>query len=409
MSKRMWAVATAAALVAGGFATAPVTAAPEVPENLNIVDPAGDGNYLNDGTGFGQGGKDNQTPADASSVGDILGVWFTTTQDTISAHIQTEAPGPATPSYVYRVYFSAADAEDCLAFQGVAPGVGNDPTAEPVGTLRSECGDLPENVAEGEFLQEEGPDETGIHTITLPRKAAPAFADNGIVVAPHAEVRHLAVAVTYPVIDNTEIGTDYQVVAGEPEPPTKKKPAAKGQKKGQNKGKKTRVRKCKAFAPGEAGAEAPTVKLTDKATEKKPVEQAVTLDGSVADIAGDPSSAYVNIQVDSKAKSAGLYALLEFPERRDYDMNLLHTDGSYAARARSFNPVLGTPGEQFSEPGHGGEGTTTSEMLVGIKTSDCGGWTLEAQNWLGEGGDFAIKLWLGKAKNAPQAPGEETP
>ena len=183
--------------------------------------------------------------------------------------------------------------------------------------------------------------------------------------------------------------------------------------------KKKKPAACAAFVPGEAGAEQPTVVLTDAATEAAPVEQTVTLAGSAADARlvsaipeeGPlaPGRAPFNIQVDTAAADAGLYALIEFPERRDYDLQLLHTDGSYAARARSFNPVLGTPGETFSEPGHGGEGTTHSEKLVGIRTADCGGWTLQPENWFGEGGDFTIKLWLGEATIDPQAPGTETP
>ncbi len=179
--------------------------------------------------------------------------------------------------------------------------------------------------------------------------------------------------------------------------------------------KKKKPAVCGAFTPGEAGTDKPMVVVTDAATEAAPVEQTVTLAESVADadLVGtgvlEPGTDHFNIQVDSAAKEAGLYVLIEFPERRDYDLNLLHTDGSYAARSRSFQPVLGTPGEAFSDPGHGGEGTTTSEKLVGINTSDCGGWTLQAQNWLGEGGEFAIKVWLGDIANEPQAPGAETP
>jgi hypothetical protein len=402
----MWAVATATALVAGVFVAVPITAeaAPKVPAKPNIVDPAGDANYLN-GQGFEESQGDNVTPADVGSLSDILAVWFTHDADKVNAHIQTEAaPSGTNASIFFRVMVDPVGEDpDCLRFQGATAGLTS--TSEPFGSLRDLCGDADETYTEGiEFTIETGPKESGLYTISVPRSTHPAFANGTKLLAPTAHSRnYLADAVTAPQIDNTKPGTDY-VLRAVKKPSVKKPPS-----EDQNQGQKTRTRKCKRFAPGEAGAEAPMVKLTDKATEKKPREQAVALDMSVADIAGDPSSAYVNIQVDSKAKSAGLYALFEFPERRDYDMNLLHTDGSYAARSRSFNPVLGTPGEQLSEPGHGGEGTTTSEKLVGIKTRDCGGWTLEVQNWLGEGGDFALKLWLGKAKNAPQAPGEETP
>lgn len=181
-------------------------------------------------------------------------------------------------------------------------------------------------------------------------------------------------------------------------------------RKSKKKKKRRKVRQCGAFKPGEAGADKPMVKVTDAATEEEPVEQTVELDMSLADVVpsqagGEPSTEHFNIQVDSKAKEAGLYVLIEFPTRRDYDLNLLHTDGSYAARSRGFNTVVETP---LSTTGHGGESTPSSEKLVGIKTSDCGGWTLEVANYLGEGGEFDIKLWLGEAETDPQAPGEET-
>ncbi|MGH2757423.1 MAG: hypothetical protein ACRDI3_06515, partial [Actinomycetota bacterium] len=66
-----------------------------VPQNVQIEDPAGDANFLN-----GQGndlpiGGDISTPVDLT-VPDILKVWFTHDAKTISAHVQTEAPPPAT-------------------------------------------------------------------------------------------------------------------------------------------------------------------------------------------------------------------------------------------------------------------------------------------------------------------------
>lgn len=176
--------------------------------------------------------------------------------------------------------------------------------------------------------------------------------------------------------------------------------------------KKKKPAVCKTFTPGEKGADKPTIKVTDAATEEAPAVQTVTLDPSVADAdlvgAGvlQPSSDTFNIQVDSAAKEAGLYAYLEFPTRRDYDLNLLHVDGSYAARSRGFQPLVETP---VSAPGHGGEPTDHSEKLVGIRTNDCGGWTLDIENWLGEGGEFEVKMWLGDIVTDPQAPGEDTP
>lgn len=182
--------------------------------------------------------------------------------------------------------------------------------------------------------------------------------------------------------------------------------AAKPKKK-----KKPKPPACAPFTPGEDGAEAPTIVLNDTATEAKPVEHAVVLDISAADFvpATAPPTEYFNIQVDTNNPDVGVYVLWEFPDRRDYDMNLLHGDGTPAAQAQTFNTGYGTPAGGLREPGHGGEGTEGSEKLIGIRTADCAGWTVETQNWFGEGGEFTLKLWLGEAVNDPLPPGETSP
>ena len=177
--------------------------------------------------------------------------------------------------------------------------------------------------------------------------------------------------------------------------------------------KKKKPAVCAAFTPGERGADQPTVKVTDANTETAPLLQPVTLDPEVTEGIVSHSESVFNVQVDSAAKEAGLYILFEFQDRRDYDMNVYHTDGSYAARAHGFQPILGTEptleAEAGNLSGHAGESTPNSEKIVGIRTSDCGGWTVSAENYLGEGGDFEIKLWLGEIKNDPQAARAETP
>lgn len=180
--------------------------------------------------------------------------------------------------------------------------------------------------------------------------------------------------------------------------------------------KKKKPAVCFPFVPGELGVEKPMVVLTDAATEAAPVEQAVSLAGSVADadLIGEipdegplaPSYDQFNVQVDTAKPDAGLYVLFEFPDRRDYDLELLNIDGSYAARSHDFNPVIGTPVSGAND-GHAGEATSSSEKIVGVRTADCGGWTVETVNWLGEGGDMTVKLWLGDVVNDPLAPGAE--
>ena len=177
--------------------------------------------------------------------------------------------------------------------------------------------------------------------------------------------------------------------------------------------KKKKPAVCSTFTPADNGADKPTLVVTDAATEEAPAVQKVTLPEEVSEGAISHGEDVFNVQVDSAAKEAGLYILFEFQERRDYDLNVWHTDGSYAARAHGFNPVLGIHGELDARAGnlsgHAGESTPSSEKIVGIRTSDCGGWTVSAENYLGEGGDFEIKVWLGDIANDPQAPGAETP
>ena len=188
---------------------------------------------------------------------------------------------------------------------------------------------------------------------------------------------------------------------------------AAGPADAKKKKKKKKPAACAEFAPGEKGAGQPTIKVTDANTEASPALQPVTLDPEATEGIVSHSESVFNVQVDSAAKEAGLYILFEFGERQDYDLNVWHTDGSYAARAHGFQPVLGThpaiEDEFGNQSGHAGESTTSSEMIVGLGTSDCGGWTVSAENYFGMGGDFEVKVWLGEVKNAPQEPGAETP
>lgn len=417
--KRTLTLLASLALVASGLQMVPAAAAedpPELPAEPNIVDAPAD-------AFFG-------APAPVSFTGaDILAGWFTNDETTISAHVQTTTDDRA-DSVLIDVGFDPGVGAACMYIDAVTAGNTNDARVELY--YEDDCGDQGAVPVEGgTFTITEGPDGTSINTITVPRSADPAFADGKTLAAPFVNIwNNAGDAGAIGVYDTTDPGTDYVLTAsgsaenppGKNDPPGKKKGCDKGKgkkrgcegpgKKSPKPGKPSGA--CAPFTPGEAGADKPTITLTDAATEEKPLEQTVTLDPSVADLdlvgAGVPPASHdaFNIQVDSSAASAGLYVLLEFPARHDYDLNLLHPDGSYAARSRSFNPVLGTPAEMFSEPGHGGEGTEGSEKLVGIKTGDCGGWTLDVANYLGMGGEFSVKLWLDEAKIDPQEQGAET-
>ncbi|HYO61708.1 MAG TPA: hypothetical protein VEU29_07400, partial [Actinomycetota bacterium] len=171
---------------------------------------------------------------------------------------------------------------------------------------------------------------------------------------------------------------------------------------------------CPAFTPAEAGKGKPTITITDAATEAAPLEQKVTLGESTADLqVGEAAHDAFNFQIDSAAAEAGFYALLEFPARDDYDLNMMYSDGSYAARSHAWNTIIEANEVEFpqigplSSTGHGGESTASSEKLVGIKVADCSGWTMDVANYLGEGGELTVKLWLGEAKTDPQEQGAE--
>ena len=186
----------------------------------------------------------------------------------------------------------------------------------------------------------------------------------------------------------------------------------------QAKKKKKKPAVCAAYTPGDLGADKPTVTVTDANTDAAPLEQKVSLDQSVADVdvvgSGEiPSSADAfNLQVDSKAKDVGLYLKFEFDARRDYDLWLRYADGSEAAGSHGWNTIVEDPTDSVfsaSDEGYASDSTDSSENIIGVHVTDCSGWTVEVDNYLGEGGDFTVKAWLGPIENEPLAPGAEEP
>jgi hypothetical protein len=144
--------------------------------------------------------------------------------------------------------------------------------------------------------------------------------------------------------------------------------------------------------------------VTDAATEEAPIEVTIAAPSGVPVANGQ---AFHNIQVDAAAAEAGLYVRYEFPVQDDHDIYLNYSDGSEAAHAAGFNPfpfvpanpVLGTDGT-----GNGGHSEQGAEVLDGIRTADCAGYTLQMDSYLSEGGDMTLKLWLGEAQNDPAPP-----
>ncbi|HET7482067.1 MAG TPA: hypothetical protein VFK89_04330 [Actinomycetota bacterium] len=238
MIRKVFAAALAA-LVLSAVAPAahaqdePAPPAPTVPETVQITDPSGDANYLNDqglGAALGQPFGDNTTPADAGSVSDILKVWFVNDADTVTAYVQTEAPPPASASaYIFRVQVDPGAGSNCLWFQIVNEGPTN--PGDPYGSLRNTC-DGDDTVTDGvtaNFWELE--DGTGISAVTVPRTADASLVDGAVLGNPIATARNfLGGVATAPQIDDTKPGTAYTITA----PP--KPPAPHGKKKGCSKG-----------------------------------------------------------------------------------------------------------------------------------------------------------------------------
>ncbi|MDQ3982338.1 MAG: hypothetical protein M3271_06610 [Actinomycetota bacterium] len=175
-------------------------------------------------------------------------------------------------------------------------------------------------------------------------------------------------------------------------------------------------KKCKPYVAGEMGAEAETVVVKDAHTAEAPLTHAFNLgpafdEGIGAAVGQDMTPHYnLNVQVDPKAKTTGLYVTWEFQTHRDYDLWAYNADGTAAASSHGFQPLIDTKGQpppadqSNTASNHGGESTATSENLIGIITQDCGGYTLDMTTYFGEGGDFELKVWLGEGTTAPGVP-----
>ena len=221
--------------------TAPAQTAPAVPPTVNIEDPDGDSNGLNDqGLGGATGYQGDNSGGASIGATDILKVWFTNDADTISTHILTTFPPPNnTPGFglIYRVMFNpdSDTSEGCIWLEGIVPS--NTYVGEPSARVWFAC-ETKDAIA-GEIAIAELEDGTGITSLTFPRGSEPAFADDAVLTAPRASTRVISGGdaaprrPTAPQLDNTMQGTDYTVSTGT-EP---KKCPSKGKKKGKTKPK----------------------------------------------------------------------------------------------------------------------------------------------------------------------------
>lgn len=182
-----------------------VAAAPKVTTVLE--DPAEDANALNDqGTGDGSTG-DNVTPADASTVTDLLNVDLSNDAKNLYVTVATQTAPPATQGVGFRVRFNpdGAAGSHCIVLEAFYPGAGND-LAAAVGQLRDTC-------AGGDPV----PFEVLGPMFVVPRKASKAFAKGAVLKAPQAQA-FVYVGSSPPAgaplvhTDTTKIGKDYKLV-----------------------------------------------------------------------------------------------------------------------------------------------------------------------------------------------------
>ena len=161
---------------------------------------------------------------------------------------------------------------------------------------------------------------------------------------------------------------------------------------------------CAPYTPGEQGADQPIAVVTDAATEAAPVEVKLTAAPGMGSDLGigvydERTSVFHNVQVDSALPSVGLHVRIEFTEYHDYDLSLLRPDGATAASSGESQPVAGAGGG--TEGGH--EGGSDYEMVTGVNTPDCDGYTTEVISYLTTGGAVTLKYWLGEGNFDPEA------
>lgn len=427
MRKRLFSMLLTGAMVASVFSALPSRAAHySIPDAPNIEDPAQDANGLNDqGLAFVTGYQGDHSANVYFGGADFLKVWFSNDASKLRVHMLTSAPGPGGNfAYVYRVHVN----DGCVWFQANVDGATN--TAEPSTVIRDACGEL--EAVPGEIEVEELDDGTGLTTLTYDLGSFPGIELGGSLTTPNATSRLFAPSGhTAPQLDNTVNGTDYEIAAGggapkieEPtddpgqkdEAPVKKgckKKKGKGKKKGCDKGKGPKEEPkagCAAYEPGENGAEAETLMVTDSATAEEPVtvefDAGVGMGGPV--VGGVPvppdgrTHNYHNVQIDSDSPEVGLYVRLEFTDRRDYDLYLFYPDGTEATHSGDFNTLHEALSCGGAETGC--EGGSNFEQVNGIRTVDCQGWTTDSVAFLTEGGDVTLSLWLGEIQNDPAAP-----
>ena len=197
----------------------------EVPGAVQIKDPAGDANYLNDQSHpdvpippFG----DHVLPVSADPAADILSVWFSNDSESVSVHIQTQLPPPGATGIMYRVWTNpdTADPRGCLLFGTTFAGTTPTFTRDEYTFFSNQCLGF-EKYLDAQAEVSQLPDGTGLITITVPRELDPILASGENLFQPWAHTRLLVganqspVVLPYGQIDATKRGSEY-VFGGSP-------------------------------------------------------------------------------------------------------------------------------------------------------------------------------------------------
>ena len=224
----------------------PASAEVTVPEEGQINDPFHDANFLNDQGNPGvivQGNPivvpdndDNETDEDFSAVADIGKVWFSMTEETVSAHVQTEAAPPEPDDIHFRVHVNpgegstGSNALGCLKFYAIVPGdapAGSTYQGADWVRIHDACNHGTSAITHSEAAEltiEELEDGSGVITITAPRLYSPILQGETVTITkPYAETT-VAVGANVPgavhtfsnlpKYDTTKIGTDVELSLG---------------------------------------------------------------------------------------------------------------------------------------------------------------------------------------------------
>lgn len=163
---------------------------------------------------------------------------------------------------------------------------------------------------------------------------------------------------------------------------------------------KAKAKKCKAYVPGDLGAEAETTIVTDAATEAAPIEVTLPTTPGAGFTSTEPggdtgatSHSYHNVQIDSKAKTAALFVRAEFVPLWDMDLFLRDNFGVALAYEADFNQAP-EAGLGSTSGGHAERGVSQIDGWIG---ADCSGYTVDVASSVGGGPSVTLKLWLGES------------